>query len=278
MSELYSAAYHDTNGRWAEASAAVVVPLVVELLHPTSVVDVGCGVGAWLKEFEARGVDNVLGLEGETVPDDAVLLDDDQMLRCDFREPLPVQSRFDLVVSLEVAEHLPASSAAGFVKSLVALGDVVLFSAAIPGQAPGHHLNEQWQDYWARLFKSHDYVAVDCLRARLWDDPRVKYYYAQNALLYVRRDALELMPRLRIEAMHSTNVPLSLVHPRKFADVADVTTWSIRRVWGTLRFLMSYHFKSWVKRVTGIERRRARRAAGATAPTPSTMPQPRRAA
>jgi 2-polyprenyl-3-methyl-5-hydroxy-6-metoxy-1,4-benzoquinol methylase len=63
-------------------------------------------------------------------------------------QPLDLEKEFDLVVSLEVAEHLPASAADQFVNTLVKHGKKILFSAAIPGQGGQDHLNEQWPDYW----------------------------------------------------------------------------------------------------------------------------------
>ena len=67
--------------------------------------------------------------------------------------PLRIGRRFDLVNCLEVAEHLDASRADSFVDDLCALGDVVVFSAAIPGQGGTHHVNEQFQSYWQERFR-----------------------------------------------------------------------------------------------------------------------------
>jgi len=43
-------------------SAVAIVDLVLQYLCPTSVVDVGCGTGVFLEEFEKRGTDTILGL------------------------------------------------------------------------------------------------------------------------------------------------------------------------------------------------------------------------
>jgi hypothetical protein len=60
---------------------------------------------------------------------------------------------FDLAICLEVAEHLPPEAAEGFIDSLTRLAPVVLFSAAITFQVGNQHLNGQWPDYWATLFR-----------------------------------------------------------------------------------------------------------------------------
>jgi hypothetical protein len=120
-------------------------------------------------------------------------------------------SSFDLAISLEVAEHLPAERASGFVKWLTELADIVLFSAATPRQGGKNHINEQWQDYWAALFAERNYVAVDCVRARIWDDRKIATWYRQNLLVYVRRVRLA---ECRFPA--AVPGPLSVVHPEVF--------------------------------------------------------------
>jgi hypothetical protein len=129
--------------------------------------------------------------------------------------------RFDLVMSLEVAEHLPHECAELFVNTLVSLGPVVLFSAAIPGQGGTHHLNEQWPDYWAGLFQSRDYAVVDCIRKRIWQNDRIASCYAQNTLVFSHRAYRERHPTLKREYEKTPPSQLSLVHPKQFRDVVE---------------------------------------------------------
>ena len=108
----------------------------------------------------------------------------DRFLALNLSQPLPIKQQFDLVVSLEVAEHLPCECAKVFVESLVKLGPVILFSAAVPFQGGTNHVNEQWPEYWAKLFQEQGYVAIDCIRNKIWQNDRVKWYYAQNILVF----------------------------------------------------------------------------------------------
>lgn len=99
------------------AAPSKVVPILVELLHPKSVLDVGCGIGTWLKCFADAGIDDLLGLDGDHV-DRALLasyLAPERFRTFDLTQPFDLGRTFDLVLSLEVAEHLPAASASGFV-------------------------------------------------------------------------------------------------------------------------------------------------------------------
>jgi hypothetical protein len=52
------------------------------------------------------------------------------------------RKRFDLAISLEVAEHLPEGSAGALVSTLIEAAPVVVFSAAIKGQSGTNHINE----------------------------------------------------------------------------------------------------------------------------------------
>jgi 2-polyprenyl-3-methyl-5-hydroxy-6-metoxy-1,4-benzoquinol methylase len=111
----YSSLYYKKVGASAERSAREIVPLVVDLLEPRTVVDVGCGLGDWLVVFEELGVDAVLGIDGDWVPRDSLRIDSSRFLAHTLTEPLVMTRQFDLVVCLEVAEHLPATIAPSFI-------------------------------------------------------------------------------------------------------------------------------------------------------------------
>jgi SAM-dependent methyltransferase len=206
----YDRAFYDRTHDGSARSAAVIVPLVMELLHPRSVIDVGSGSGAWLREFADRGVADLTGLDGPwATPSGAPYT----FIEADLAQPFPLPRTFDLAVSLEVAEHLPATSMTGFVQSLVGLSTAVLFSAAIPHQGGVDHVNEQWPDAWAQLFAAHGYVPIDCVRPRVWKDAAVEWWYAQNTLLYVSAGLLRQSGALQAAAARTDSTRLNVVHP-----------------------------------------------------------------
>src|SRR6266852_8889948 len=118
---------------FAARSARVVVPRLLASLPLRSVVDFGCGQGAWLSVWRSAGV-SVVGVDGPYVDPSQLLIDATAFHAADLAEPIDLGRRFDLVQSLEVAEHLSASRARRFVDTLTAHGSCVLFSAAVPGQ------------------------------------------------------------------------------------------------------------------------------------------------
>jgi SAM-dependent methyltransferase len=210
-------------------SAGVVVAALMRFINFNSVIDVGCGVGTWLRALMEHGVSDVVGVDGDYVDRAALQIPEDQFLSKDIRLPLEVGRRFELAMSLEVAEHLPAECAAGFVRELVGLAPVVLFSAAIPFQGGTSHINEQWPEYWSDLFKNYGYTPIDCIRPQVWNDPRVDWWYAQNILLYANE---EVMASNVVLAEWSRRVPLSqlsIVHPRNYLRVAGTPPQSVRR-------------------------------------------------
>jgi SAM-dependent methyltransferase len=195
------------------------VPLILALVKPQSVVDVGCGLGTWLSVFKKLGVKDVLGIDGEHVDRSMLEIPAEQFLPFDLTETILINREFDLVVSLEVAEHLPEECAKVLIKSLTKLGPVILFSAAIPFQGGIGHLNEQWPDYWANHFKENGYEAIDCVRKKVWQDDKVEWWYAQNILVFCRKDSLASNPLLTEEFKNTHPSQLSIVHPRKYLEL-----------------------------------------------------------
>jgi SAM-dependent methyltransferase len=198
----YNKTFFDEVADGTRESAQVIVPLVTELLKPASVLDVGCATGTWLAEWSASGVSDVLGIDGEYVDRNALQIPVDRFEPVDLQHSFSLGRTFDLVQTLEVAEHLDESCADAFVESLARHGDVILFSAAIPGQGGTHHVNEQWPTYWAEKFAKAGYTAYDVVRPRIWDDSRVQFWYRQNMLIFARGRVFDDVLRHRLDLVH----------------------------------------------------------------------------
>jgi len=187
----YNQEFYRYINRGSLASAAVVVPQLLSLLpFPiTNVLDVGCGAGAWLSVWKAHGA-QVRGLDGAYVDASALLIDVEEFQAHDLTTAFSPDSCFDLVQSLEVAEHLPQEAAADFVANLCRCTDLVMFSAAAPGQGGENHINEQPYEYWQAHFDAQGFVMYDAIRDQILENNRVMPWYRFNTFLYVRRDAL----------------------------------------------------------------------------------------
>lgn len=199
----------------ALTSAEVVVPMVVDLIQPKSVIDVGCGTGEFLNVFKESGIKDFLGVDGEYAKNDLVI-PQENFVAIGLENSLKIDRKFDLVVCLEVAEHLSASRAKGFVKELMNLAPIILFSAAIPGQGGTNHVNEQWITYWIDLFAENNYLPVDAIRKHIWRDKRVKPWYRQNIIILCKNSILDKDKVLAKEYRLTNRKMLSVVLPEIF--------------------------------------------------------------
>ena len=198
----------------ALSSAKIVLPMVWQIFKPKSVVDIGCGVGNWLKVWrDDLGVTDIQGVEGPYISNSVLQIDKSSVLLTDLKNGVDLGRKFDMAMSLEVAEHLPETSAVKFVDTLVSLSDIILFSASVPGQVGTYHINEQYPEYWARKFALRGYVVIDFIRDQVWDNAQVEWWYQQNILIYIKESVLEQFPELKAYNKNVTDSSLRRIHP-----------------------------------------------------------------
>jgi SAM-dependent methyltransferase len=197
-SSFRSYRYSDTFYRYLKTgsirSASVVVPLVLRELSPVSVLDVGCGAGAWLSEYRKFGIADYLGVDGAYVQLKSLLISAEHFQGQDVAQAFDLGRRFDIVQCLEVGEHLPAASSDTLIGNLTRHGDNVLFSAATPGQGGEFHINEQTFEYWRMLFARHGYKPFDLFRPMIKGVTTVESWYRHNIILYVAEEAIPALP------------------------------------------------------------------------------------
>lgn len=196
-------------------SAVRVLSTLFEYVQPGSTLDVGCGLGTWLRVASELGAGEIQGLEGSWLDSRLLQIDPARVKITDLERGFDLGRRFDLAICLEVAEHLSPQAADSFVAALAAHADVVLFSAAIPFQGGHHHVNEQFPNYWSQRFAQHGFRAIDCLRPRLWNDDGIHWWFRQNLLVFAHDRAIAANDRLRRE--QDVTRPLCVVHPDGYA-------------------------------------------------------------
>jgi SAM-dependent methyltransferase len=170
------------------ASARVVVPRVLGLTGARSIIDVGCGSGAWIRACRDLGVPEVVGVDAADAPG-APREVATEFIESDLAGPLALDRQFNLVLCLGMAEHLPPERAPGLVADLTSLAPVVLFSAAVPGQGGTDHLNQQWPEYWVALFEAHGWTCRDAVRPWVRTNEQVAWWYRQSLFLAVAPSA-----------------------------------------------------------------------------------------
>lgn len=190
----YDSSFFATADRSGVYSADAVIELLMRFLPVKSVLDLGCGRGLWLAKWLAHGVAEVVGVDGPYVDATALHIPRTAFVSRDLSTRLALERQFDLVQSLEVAEHLPASAADEFVDSLTRHGRLVLFSAAVPGQGGECHINEQPLGYWRERFLTRGYEVFDFVRPLIRDNRNISFWYRNNVLLYVHCSAIDSLP------------------------------------------------------------------------------------
>jgi SAM-dependent methyltransferase len=196
MSRSYDQRFFDWVNFTAARSARQVIPMLIAHVGPKSILDVGCGQGAWLAVWRELGIADVMGVDGAYVAQEALLVPRQNCLAVDLTEPLDLGRRFDLVQSLEVAEHLRPEASAGFISSLCAHGDIILFSAAQPGQGGEGHVNERNLSTWAREFANRGYATFDFVRPPIENNRLVDPWYRYNTVVFANPSGARRLSRL----------------------------------------------------------------------------------
>jgi hypothetical protein len=180
---VYGAAFMGVTSQ-SRRSAERVIGHMLAHIPVASVADFGCALGTWLSVWNAHGVEDYAGVDGDYLEGQPVEIAHDRLLFRNLAAPIELGRRFDLVESLEVAEHLPVQAAGTFIDTLTRHGDLVLFSAAPPGQGGEHHVNERPYGFWRDLFAERGYAMFDWVRPAMADDRSVRYWYRYNTFLF----------------------------------------------------------------------------------------------
>jgi SAM-dependent methyltransferase len=207
---VYTEKFFQTELAPSYASAQRIVPVILELIPVHSVLDVGCGTGHFLRAFQEAGVRDVMGIDGDYVPRDQLVIDQKLFQAHELKQGFDFQRRYDLVISLEVAEHLPADAAEHFIDCLVRHASIILFSVAVPHQGGTGHLNEQWASYWVDRFYSRGYQVYDVVRPSIWRDSQVAWWYKQNIILFANAEAASGALR---NVLPTQKGMIDLIHP-----------------------------------------------------------------
>lgn len=181
----YNSDFYNAQAHISYLSACKVFTILLNLLSPRTIDDVGCGVGTWLEVLERQGIE-IYGLEGPWVNSQSLRIHEKHMRVVDLNASFELGKTFDCALSLEVAEHLDPERGPFFVTHLCKLSDVVVFGAAIPGQGGTDHRNERYQSYWAAEFQKNGFRAFDLVRPIIWHDTQVGPAYRQNILVFAR--------------------------------------------------------------------------------------------
>lgn len=210
----YNDNFHNVHFQNSINSAKELIPLFLTYFNPKSVLDIGCGLGTWLSIFEQNKCE-IFGIDGDYVKQKDLVIDQNRFLAYNLNTPFNLKKKFDLAISLEVAEHIYPKNAKIFIDSVCLHSDIVLFSAAVPGQEGTMHYNEQYNEYWIDLFSQNDYQCIDFLRHKIWNYNKISWWYRQNILIFIKKTEISNFQYDMI-TKEKTNYLNTYIHPTLF--------------------------------------------------------------
>jgi hypothetical protein len=150
-----------------------------------------------------------------------------------------------MALSLEFAERIDENHANLYIELLCKASDIILFSAAIPGQGGHNHVNERWPSYWQALFEENGYEVFDIIRPIIWNDVRVEWRYRQNSFLYINKNREDLVKHF-ISQDRKVKRIYDVVHPECYMiyrnnmydpgkRIKALKQWSLRKLYSEHR-------------------------------------------
>lgn len=132
---------------------------IIKDINPKTVLDAGCAMGYLVTAFRDRGVEAY----GIDISEYAVSMAREDIKPYCFvgslteRLPPNMPRRYDLVVSIEVLEHLYAEDGKVAIKNICNLSDNILFCSSPTDFTELTHFNVQQREYWAKLFAENNF-------------------------------------------------------------------------------------------------------------------------
>lgn len=123
-----------------------------------TILDFGCSRGLMVKTLNELGYD-CYGIDATQHKNMIPEYLDKIFNSTDFRDEFDLNRKFDLIICMEVAEHIECPFSSVLVKNITKHSDLIYFSACPPdtNKPHIHHPNEQPMEFWVNLFKYYDF-------------------------------------------------------------------------------------------------------------------------
>ncbi len=199
------------------SSAKKIIKLFPNNFNPKSILDIGCGTGEWIQTFKDRYSScKFTGIDGHWIKSDDLICKDFNFFTIDLSSELYLEifnKKYDLICCLETITDLTEQKGEDLIKKICEITDMCLFSSGTPIQTHGPHKNRQWQSYWHNLFAQNEFIALDFIRPKTWNDSDVGPWYSQNCFLFVKKSWLKNNQEWQNLSLNH-QFPIDIVHPK----------------------------------------------------------------
>ena len=218
---IYDINFYKSIKSGSSNSSEEIIPIIIQEFKIGSVLDIGCGTGTWLNTWLNNGIEDVFGVDGHYVNPIQKLIEQNKYLPFDIKKSFDLNRKFDIVTCLEVAEHVEEECLDILLNNLTIHSNLILFSAAQPGQGGLYHLSEKPLTYWIKKFHSLNFLAFDFIRPKIYKNKRIEPWYKYNILIFVKKDEIKNL---------SSDIYNSLLNQDDEPKVYDSFLWIIRRI------------------------------------------------
>ncbi len=195
-------------------AAKIIIPIVIDLVgKPNSVLDLGGGVGCWVKVFKEKGIKEIICVDSPKINKENLIILENEFVGCNLKNDFPkINKKFELSLCIEFGEHLPKKKSGKIVDFLTSHSDIVVFSSAIPRQGGLGHKNERRPDFWKNLFEERGFVRLDVIRPKIMFNKKIPFYLRQNIYIFKKGTQENNFIPDDFELVHKKilNSPLSL--------------------------------------------------------------------
>jgi hypothetical protein len=174
---------------------AAIVESIISEYNPKRIIDFGCGTGDLARAFASQEV-AVEAIDGYSIPDFSNY-NNIRFTKVDLNDFDATNSflkqfdlKFDLAISIEVAEHLNPAMSMSFIHWLTSSADVIVFSAAVLNQDGDGHINCRSRLDWYSMIKQNSFVIADTLRQHFKFNQRLALWHKLNIVDYIHKDSV----------------------------------------------------------------------------------------
>ena len=199
----------------------IIIKEVLKHFSPKTAIDLWCWLGTFVKVLQDNWVD-AYWVNWDRIEKDKLFIDEKNLIIKNLEEFYDFWKKYDLAISLEVAEHIDEKYSDNFVKTLISCSDYIIFSAATSWQWWQNHVNEQRPEYREKKFNKYWYKFYDVFRHIFWDDKNIFWRYKQNMFL-VAKEWKEI-PKTLVEKW-----PKYVIHPELFEGI-DIRKWTTKQL------------------------------------------------